>query len=323
VTLRRRIRFFQQLAVLVRAGLPIRASIERLRERLGGRELVVLAQQLNSGERLAPAFTAAGFFPFETNLVAAGERSGQLETILDHIAQFWKRELEFRQALVTPLVYPIVVLHFAIILSSGIDLLTGGWPAAVAGFFTRIVIFYACMVAIFLFAKATWSSPAMKSFWLRLPIIGSALRTAFAYRWITTLRLEFGAGISLYRAVGDAWRASGFVNCERLGQEGEEAMRSGTSLATLVQKWRQLPRDWIDFIETGEVSGQFEEAFRNLEAEAEQNWKFAQQRMMNWLPKIVYFVALIVVAFQVVQIAEKVYIDPIEQAEKAIDNPGN
>ena len=323
MTLRQRIRFFQQMAVLTRAGLPIRANLERLRDRLGGADLVLLSKKIAEGERLADAFTAARFLPFEVSLLAAGERSGQLETICDHIAQFWQRELEFRQALVAPLIYPIVVLHFSVILSSGIVLLTQQWPAAVAALIINLLIVDGSLLGLYILARVTWSNPAMKSIWLRIPIIGSALRAAFAYRWITSLRIEFSAGISLYRAVGDAWRSSGFVNCERLGKEGEEAMRSGASLVTLVTQWPQLPRDWIDFIETGEVSGRFDEAFRNLEAEAARNWSLAQQRMSNWLPKIVYFVALLVIAAQVITIAERVLVDPITQAEKEIDNANN
>ena len=320
MTLRQRIRFFQQMAVLTRAGLPIRANLERLRDRLGGADLVLLSKKIAEGERLADAFTAARFLPFEVNLLAAGERSGQLETICDHIAQFWQRELEFRQALVAPLIYPIVVLHFSVMLSCGVLLLTQSWPAAVEALVRNFLILDSSLVGLYLLARATWSSPAMKAIWLRIPIIGSALRAAFAYRWITSLRLEFGAGISLYRAVGDAWRSSGFVNCEQLGQEAEEAMRSGTSLVTLVTNWRQLPRDWIDFMETGEVSGKFDEAFRNLEAEAGRNWTLAQQRMSNWLPKIVYFIALLVIAAQVIGIGKAVLVDPMVQAEKQIDD---
>ena len=60
--------------------------------------MAILSQKLGQGERLGDAFAAAHFLPFETNLVAAGERGGQLESIFDHIAQFWQRELEFRQA---------------------------------------------------------------------------------------------------------------------------------------------------------------------------------------------------------------------------------
>jgi len=320
VTLRARIRFYQQMAVLTRAGLPIRASIERLRDRLGSHQLKVLAQKLSEGERLPESFAAAGFPPFETNLVAAGERSGHLDTICDHIAQFWQRELEFRQSMIVPLVYPIVVLHLAVFLSSAAVLISQPWTAAVEALIFNLMVLEGSLLTVYVIARATWTSPAMKTFWLRLPIIGSALRAAFAYRWITALRIEFGAGVSIYRAVGDAWRSSGFINCERLGQEGEEALRSGASLVTLVTQWRQLPRDWIDFIETGEVSGKFEEAFIALEAEAARNWTLAQQRMSNWLPKIVYFFALIVVAWQVVEIGIKVYVEPMEQVEQALKN---
>jgi type II secretory pathway component PulF len=284
--------------------------------------LIVLAQKVAEGERLADAFAAAHFQPFEVNLVVAGERSGQLETIFDHLAQFWQRELEFRQALVAPLVYPIVVLNLGVILGSGVELLTQSWPVVVAGLIVHLIALYAALIGLFVLGRVTWSSPVMRGFWLRVPIIGRALRAAFAYRWITSLRLEFGAGLSLFRAVGDAWRASGFVNCERIGQEGEEAMRAGASLATLVANWRQLPRDWSDFIETGEVSGKFDEAFRNLEAEAAHDWNVAQQRMSNWLPKILYFLVLLVIAAQIVSVAYAVIVEPINQVESAIDNPG-
>jgi len=311
------------MAVLTRAGLPIRSSIERLRDRLGGNQLAVLAKKLAEGDRLAESFAAAGFPPFETNLVAAGERSGHLDTICDRIAQFWQRDLEFRQALLAPLIYPIVVLHFAVLLGSASVLLTQNWVAMVHALVINFVILEGSLLSVYAVARATWTHPAMRTFWLSLPIIGSALRAAFAYRWITALRIEFSSGVSLYRAVGDAWRASGFVNGERLAVEGEEAMRGGASLVALVTKWRQLPRDWIDFVETGEVSGKFEEAFIALEDEAARNWTLAQKRMSDWLPKIVYFAALLVIAFQVVEVAKTVLIDPITQAEKALDNPNN
>lgn len=321
MSLRQRIRFFQQLAVLLRAGMPIRTALDRLRERLRSRELAVLAQQVGQGERLADSFAAAHFLPFESNLVAAGERSGHLETIFDHIAQFWQRELEFRQALIAPLIYPLVVVHLAIVVSSLVVFLAqNSFSAAVANFVSSLVGLYLLLGLLFVIARVTWSSPLMKAFWLHVPIVGGALRAAFAYRWITSLRLEFGAGVSISRAVGDAWRASGFVNCERLAREGEEAIRSGERLSALVARWRQLPRDWVDFIETGEVSGGFDAAFQNLEAEAARNWSLAQQRMSTWLPKIVYFIALLVVAAQIVQVARQVIVDPLQQAESAIDN---
>ena len=160
----------------------------------------------------------------------------------------------------------------------------------------------------------------MRGIWLRVPIIGSSLKTTYAYRWITALRLEFSAGVTLSRAVGDAWRASGYVGCERLAEEGEQAMREGAHLSKLVLSWKQLPRDWIDFIETAEISGAFEEAFKKLEEEAARAWKLAQERMADWLPKIVYFFILIIAAVMIGRLAYQAYIVPIINAENFNDS---
>jgi type II secretory pathway component PulF len=176
----------------------------------------------------------------------------------------------------------------------------------------------ACFV-VYTLVRVSWSSGAMRGFWLHVPLIGGALRTAYAYRWITALRLEFIAGISISRAVGDAWRASGHIGSERRADEAESAMRAGTPLSALMKQWPQLPRDWIDFVETGEISGKYEEMFTNIESEAAREWSAAQQNMTTWVPKIVYFIALIIVALQVGRILYQVEIAPIEDAQKMID----
>ena len=308
--------------MLVRAGLPIVATFTRLREKMPGRDLSRLVKRLSEGERLGDAFKAAGFSPFESHLVAAGEQSGQLEAIFAHLAEFWSRELQMRRAMIRPLYYPIVVFHFALFVGAVVESTVASIPQAVVHFIEELAVSYTVAFVIYTLVRVSWSSPLMRKFWLYVPFVGAALRSAYAYRWITALRLEFGAGISLYRAVGDAWRASGFINAERLAEEGEQAMIQGASLSSLVANWRPLPRDWVDFIETGEISGGFEAAFKSLETEAAEEWRASRNRMEEWLPKIGYFVILLVAGTMVFGVAKKVFIDPITSAEDAIDNAG-
>lgn len=324
VTLRHRIRFYQQLALLIRAGLPIRACLERLKERLSEKELTVLSEKVNAGERLGEAFTAARFTSFECNLVIAGERSAHLDTVFEHLAEYWKRELEMRRALIRPLYYPIIVLHLAIAVWALLDFVTTATPQAVVviHFVERMSALYFIGFVVYMLVSASWGNESMSGFWLRIPIIGRALKSAYAYRWITVLRLEFTSGITLSRAVGDAWRASGYAGCKRRAEEGEQAMRDKVDLSKLMERWKQLPRDWVDFIETGEISGKFEEAFKNLEEEAANAWRIAQQRMTEWVPKIVYFAVLLIVAGVVIHLMKGIYLDPILNAENAIDNAG-
>jgi len=322
VTLRQRIRFYQQLAVLVRAGVPIRASLVRLKERISGREVAVLSEKINAGEKIGEAFATAGFSPFECHLVAAGERSAQLDTIFQHLSEFWARELEMRQALVRPLVYPFVVLHLAVVVWAVVEIAIAStpWPVVLVHTILRLALLYTFVFVVFTLVRAFWSSESMRRIWLRVPFIGSSLKTAYAYRWITALRLEFSAGVSLYRAVGDAWRASGYIGNERFAAEGEQAMLGGMELSKLVLRWKQLPRDWIDFIETGEISGALEEAFKNLEAESARAWKLAQERMAEWVPKITYFIVLLIVAAVVMRMIYLVEVAPMVDVQNQIDN---
>jgi type IV pilus assembly protein PilC len=320
VTLRHRIRFYQQLAMLVRAGVPIRGSLERMMERMSSPELKVLSQKVNAGERLGDAFEAARFEPFESHLVAAGEKAAQLDTIFTHLSDFWGRELAMRQALIRPLYYPIVILHITVLMSCGIELVTTAWPVVLVHFLWTMAAFYFLGFGLYFFVRLTWGNDGMRRFWLWVPFVGKSLKTTYALRWITTLQLEFTAGVSLYRAVGDAWRASGYVAADQRAVEAENEMLKGTVLSTLVRDWKELPRDWIDFVETGEISGALEESFRNLEKEASDMWKEAQRRMSEWVPKILYFVALIFVAIEVGGLMYKVEVQPVIDAEKQIDD---
>jgi type II secretory pathway component PulF len=320
VTLRHRIRFYQQLAMLMRAGLPIRAGLERLKDRISDREVAALSAKVNAGERLDDAFAAAGFAPFEVHLISAGEKSAQLDTIFTHLSDYWARELSMRQALVRPLYYPIVILHLVVLMTAGVSLVTQPWPEVLAHFLLTLAGFYLGGFLIYLAARLSWQSESARRFWYFVPLVGGSLKATYAYRWITTMRMEFTAGVSLYRAVGDAWRSSGYAGADQRAVEGEEAMLRGTELSKLMRDWKQLPRDWIDFVETGEISGALEEAFRSLEVEAAELWARAQANLSFWAPRIVYFVALIFVAIQVGSLMYKVEIQPIIDVEKQIDD---
>jgi len=323
VTLRQRIRFYQQLAVLARAGVPLRTSLHRLQERISGPEMKILIQQIDDGGQIGEAFAKARFSPFEYHLVTAGERSGRIEDAFQHLSEFWARQLEMIQALTNQLYYPLAVMHLAIIVGALIEAVMTSWPIALIHLIESFVWLYAIGFALYMLVRASWQNDAAQRFWLSLPIIGRMLSTAYAYRWITALKLEYSAGIPMPNAVADAWRASGYAGRDQLAEEGQAALLEGAELSTLVQKWKQLPRDWVDFMETGEISGALEAALENLEAEAARAWKIAQQRMTDWMPKIIYFLILLVVAVQVGFMLYHLIIAPVSDITNEIDKALN
>jgi type II secretory pathway component PulF len=323
MTLRHRIRFYQQLAVLARAGVPLRGSLERLEKNHASPEVRTLIAQLAQGQTLGEAFTAARFSPFECHLVAAGERSAQLDSIFELLGEFWNRELRFVQAVVRQLYYPALVVHLAIVVLGLLHLVKGqGMPAVITSIVENLFLLYVISFALYLVISISWRSAVAQRFWLLVPIIGGALRAANAYRWITVLRMEFVAGVSFPDAVADAWRSSGYVHSEGRALEAERDMRSGIDLSQLVRGWRQLPRDWIDYFDTAEASGQYETTFKQIEVEAVHGWTVTQDRMAEWIPKILYFVFLIVMAFELVSMGSQVVLGPEEEVQKAIDGTG-
>ncbi len=320
MTLQQRVRFYQQLAVLTRAGLPMRTGVERLRGRISGRQIRILSEKISAGEMIGDAFAAAGFTPFECHLVTAGERSAQLDTVFQHLGEFWARQREMFRTLVRQLYYPAVILIVALLLNFVVDLFVFSlsMQAAVIHLVEEFACYGAGIFVIYTLLKVSWSSDAAQRFWLAVPVIGRALSTAYAHRWITAVKLEYSAGVPLPDAVADAWRASGYASGKRLAEEGRAALLEGTELSTLVQKWRQLPRDWVDFIETGEVSGALETAFTNLEKETAFEWDLAQKRMNAWVPKIVYFLALLIAGAQIAVILLHLLVSPIDTIDKMI-----
>jgi type IV pilus assembly protein PilC len=318
VTLRHRIRFYQQLAVLARAGVPMRSSLQRLESRLSGKEIGVLSREITQGQPIGDAFTTAGFSPFECHLVSAGERSAQLETVFERLAEFWTRELHLFQSLTRALYYPAVIIHLSILVGALLQM-TKGTTAVIVYLVENFAALYTIAFALYVLIRVSWHSEAAQRFWLFVPIIGGALSTAYAYRWITALRLEYLAGVPMPDAVSDAWLASGYVGARGFAEEGQRELRAGNELSGLVQRWRKLPRDWVDFIETGEISGTLETAFTSLEAEAARAWELAQQRMTEWLPKIFTFLILIVAAVQIIILMQSVLNAPYEEADKLLN----
>jgi type IV pilus assembly protein PilC len=107
--------FNQQFLTLIRAGLPILGSIQMLAK---NQKNAHFAAQLNdvstrvkTGDSLSSAFEAQSGFPvMYTTTLLAGERSGNLQEVLERYVSFQRISLTFRKKLVASLIYPGVLL---------------------------------------------------------------------------------------------------------------------------------------------------------------------------------------------------------------------
>jgi type IV pilus assembly protein PilC len=107
--------FNQQFLTLIKAGLPILGSLEMLAKNQKdvhfANRISAVAARVKTGESLSQAFEAVGGFPLmHTTTLLAGERSGNLQEVLERYVSFQRISLTFRKKLVASLIYPVVLM---------------------------------------------------------------------------------------------------------------------------------------------------------------------------------------------------------------------
>ena len=112
--------FNQQFLTLIRAGLPILGSLQMLAQEpeeraLCRRSWTTLPTRVKTGDALSAAFEAQSGFPvMYTTTLLAGERSGNLQEVLERYVSFQRISLTFRKKLMASLIYPGVLLTLVI-----------------------------------------------------------------------------------------------------------------------------------------------------------------------------------------------------------------
>ena len=280
--------FNQQLAALVRAGIPILQAISMLRKRAASARLrAVLGdveEQIRGGAALSEAFAAQGpIFPrIYTASILAGERSGALDDVLSRYVTYMRRNVGLRRKIRGALAYPAFLLFASLLMVLFLtiyvvprmnDLFSGfgnelplptmvvvgvsHWLSANILWFGPLVI--ALAVATFLWSKTESGRHRVDALLLRVPLVGNLivqLSVAQATRSLATL---LAGGITLV----ESWEIAGESVTNRELRRRSAAIlpmiREGRSFTEGLEKAGWLPPLALDMIGIGERSGSLRE----------------------------------------------------------------
>lgn len=118
--------FYEQLAFLTKAGIPIYMAIGLLGDTFKNKNLSIVLREvlfvLSEGSPLSEALMAypESFPPFHTSLIAVGEKSGNLDEALVHLVDLVKEKLEIQRDLIKAAAYPVFLLVLSLSLVVGL-----------------------------------------------------------------------------------------------------------------------------------------------------------------------------------------------------------
>ena len=275
--------FNQQFLTLIKAGLPILGSLDLLARRqkvLNFRaQLEDVAARVKTGESISSAFEAQGGFPIVyTTTLLAGERSGNLEEVLQRFLDFQRVSLTFRKKLKASLIYPallvIMVIALLIFLITFVvprfaqlyDQLGTKLPAITVfmldlGAFAQKYGIYVILVAVLLgylfvrWTKTESGANVIDRVRISLPLIGGIWIKYQVGLFSRTLATLLTGGLPLVPSLETAAKA---IDSRQIGlavYKSVATVREGRGLSASLVATKIFPELAIEMIEVGESTG--------------------------------------------------------------------
>jgi type IV pilus assembly protein PilC len=285
--------FNQELATLLKAGMPLVQSLDILRARLANPVFKAVLDDVHAkvraGTALSDAFQSHGdLFPsVYTASLMAGERAGNLDAVLRRFVAYAKVVDTVRKKTISALVYPAILICLAIVLVGIIVIkVVPTFSDFYASFeaqlplSTRVIVAIsdfvrgnllllvlgggAATIGFYAWVKQPGRGARLDRWLLKLPFIGDAVHKFSTSQLARTLATLLGGGIPLVNAVEIASRSTGN---RHLGREMEivaQRVREGQGFAATLLERRVVPDVAIKMIEVGESTGALQEMLNSL-----------------------------------------------------------
>jgi type IV pilus assembly protein PilC len=285
--------FNQELATLLKAGMPLVQSLDLLRRRVDSPAFRTVLddvyERVRSGTALSDAFNAhADLFPrvYMASLLA-GERSGSLDTVLRRYVEYTKIIATVKRKTVSALVYPAILVSLALVLVAIIVLKVV--PAfsdfydsfgAELPFATRMILrisnvvreefvyIIAAIVAAAIAAVVWVKRPGQKARFdhllLRLPVLGQIAAKFGTSQMARTLATLLTGGLPLVNALDIASQSIGNQYLAGQLEIVGARVREGQSFAGALEARRVFPDVAVKMAEVGESTGALQDMLNTV-----------------------------------------------------------
>jgi type IV pilus assembly protein PilC len=276
--------FTRQFSVMIDAGLPLVQCLEILgtQEEDKNFSAVILATRsdVESGQSLADAMKKhpKTFDPLFTNMIAAGEAGGILDTILKRLATYIEKAVKLKGQVQSAMIYPIAVIVIAglvvgVILWKVIPTFANLFAGlgAQLPLPTRIVIALSNGLVQFMpfiivglvagsfgfraFYNSVSGRRIVDSTVLKMPVLGSLMRKIAVARFCRTLSTLLASGVSILEALDITARTAGNAVVEEAILVTRKSIEGGETIAAPLKETAVFPPMVVQMIGVGEATG--------------------------------------------------------------------
>jgi type IV pilus assembly protein PilC len=285
--------FTNQLAVMIKAGISIRAALDAIADQTENPKFKVILTQIKKDVESGKSFSDAlskyprTFSPLYINMVKASELSGSFGQMLERIVEYLNAQLETRQMVVGAMVYPCIIFVMAV--GTTIFLLLFVVPQFVSIFKgkenilpapTKVLLFLSGFMKAYWYlllvgaAGGAWSFFTMihtqwgRLWWdktkLTVPLFKKMFRALYITRSLHTMGELVNAGVPMLDTLAITADISGNQLYRRMWRAVYASVKQGKKISQPLQRSPLLPRAVVQMIAAGEESGKLGETLDSV-----------------------------------------------------------
>ncbi len=325
--------FTRQLAVFMKAGIPIMEALEVITEETQNKMLknvlVEMIDSLRNGDTFAASAAQhpEAFPNFYVGILESAELTGSLDVVLNQLADYIDRDQKARSKVTAALIYPSVVACMSVVvvivlavfvmprfevffksLNAKLPLITRmllsitSWVGHNWYFELAFVVF---VVGGFITMRRTEKGKAQLDKWiLKLPVIGDLTETAIIERVCRVLASMLRAGVDLPRSMAVTADSANNTVYKRALDGVREAMMQGQGLSGPINLTELFPAAARQMFRVGEETGTLDQQLevaaayynRELETKLERATALFEPAIIIFMGVVVGFVAVALIS---------------------------
>jgi len=321
----------QELAALLKAGLPLLQALDLMLERMKNAYfkgvLTDIRDRVKSGTDLSEAFASYGdTFPrLYPSTLKAGERSGELEKVIRRFIRYMRLLLNARRQVVSALIYPTVLVGLSIAMMVVMAIFV---VPKFMGFFqeldaelpliTRIVLgissfashnwpvlLVGIIAATFVFRQWGKTGPGRQTIdrWkLKLPFLGPVLHRFSLAEFCRSLGTLLAGGIPLVPAFEIAASSVGNMFVRGRLEPTIQSVREGKPFHSALEESGVFVDMAVDMVKVGEATGSLDEMLGSIADFLDEQIETRMQRILSLIEPLMLVIMGIMIAILLVSI---------------------